>query len=117
MLAAVTSILGFIFRGILMIMDSPILEKKLVKIAPHIVDTILLGSAITLAVMISQYPMVDSWLTAKLIALVAYIGLGVFALKIGKTKSQRVIAWLLAIATFGFIISVAISKNPMGFLA
>ena len=95
-----------------MIAESDYLEKKWVKIAPHIIDTVLLVTAITLVFMI---PVDHAWLGTKVVALIFYIGFGIFALKLGKTKGQRIIAFVLAIATFGFILSVAITRSPMGF--
>ena len=53
---------------------------------PHVNDTLLLTSGFGLAVMLGQYPCVNGWLTAKLVALIVYIVLGTVALKRGKTK-------------------------------
>ena len=115
MLCAVLSIAGFLLRGIWMFMDSHLLQKKLVKILPHVVDTLLLASAITLAVMSQQYPFQMDWLTAKLIALIVYIGLGMFALKIGKTKAQRGAAFFAAVLCFVYIFSVAMQRTAWPF--
>ena len=109
------SILFFILRYVWMLFESPMLQKKWVKIFPHIVDTLLLISAIILAVQISQYPLVDGWLTAKVFALLLYIVLGSIALKRGKTKGIRIVAGVLAISTFAYMISVAVSKSILGF--
>ena len=97
-----------------MIADSKVLKQKWLKIAPHIVDTILLVTAIMLAMRISQYPLTHGWLTAKLMALLAYIVLGVFALKRGKTKQTRVFAFVAAILVFAYIVLVAITRTPWG---
>ena len=116
-LCALLSISFFILRGIWMFSGSGLLQKKFVRIAPHVIDTLLLVAAIVLCVMIGQYPFVDSWLTVKLIALVVYIGLGLVTLRFGKTKTIRAIAFAAAILVFGFIVSVALSHNPMGVFA
>ena len=50
------SIIGFVLRGVWMMRDSPMLGRRLVRILPHIIDTLLLVTAIALAVMIAQYP-------------------------------------------------------------
>lgn len=104
---------GFFFfvRGSWMLLDSPKLQQRWVKIAPHIVDTILLASALTMAVWSSQYPFVQNWLTAKLLALIAYILLGTVALKRGKTKTVRTIAFVAALAVFGYIVKVALTRQ------
>ena len=99
-----------------MMSDSAILKQKWIKIVPHINDTILLTSAIALAIITSQNPIDHMWLTAKVIALLVYILLGMIAFRFGKTNNQRVIAWLLAIITFSYIVVVALNHHPMGFL-
>ena len=100
-----------------MIRESPLLHRRWVKVAPHVVDTALLASAIAMAVMIRQYPFVAGWLTAKLLALVCYIGLGMIALKRGKTRRVRVIAWIGAQAVFFYIVAVAVTRNPLPWTA
>ncbi len=75
----VLSGLGFLLRGIWMLRDSPALKHWLVKVLPHLVDTVLLGSAILMAVASGQYPFAAGWLTAKLFGLLAYIVFGAIA--------------------------------------
>lgn len=107
----------FMLRGVWMLTDSPRLQQRWVRIAPHLIDTVLLTSAIGLTVILSQYPLVNSWLTAKVLGLILYIILGSIALKYGTTKPIRVAAWFAALAVFGYIVSVALTRNPLGFLA
>jgi uncharacterized membrane protein SirB2 len=111
-----TSISFFLLRGIWMLTDNGMLGHKFTRIAPHVIDTLLLGSAIVLLFIVGQYPFINHWLTAKVIALIAYIVLGTIAIKRGKTKGQRSIALVAALITFAYIVSVAISRDPMGFL-
>jgi uncharacterized membrane protein SirB2 len=103
----------FAVRGIWMVQDSALLARRSVRIVPHVVDTILLASAIMLAIMSRQYPVAAPWLTAKVIALVTYIVLGMIALKPGKTKGIRVTAWIAAQAVFAYIVAVAFTRNPL----
>jgi len=112
---AVLSITGYVIRGVWMLRESPRLQKKWVKVAPHIIDTMLLASAIALAVQIQQYPFVHGWLTAKVLALVAYIVVGAIGLKYGRTKKTRIAAWLGAIAIFIYIVSVALTRQAIPF--
>ena len=98
-----------------MIMDMEVLKKRWVKILAPLVDSVLLISAIFLAIKTQQYPFADHWLTAKILALVIYIALGMIALNYGRTKNIRVAAWLAALFCFGYIVSVAISRNPVIF--
>ena len=113
LIAVVFSFSLFFLRGLWMFADSPQLQKRWVKVVPHVIDTILLASAIALAVLIHQYPFVHTWLTAKLIALVIYIGLGTVAIKRGRSKSVRALAWVGALLTFGYIVAVALTRNPL----
>ena len=106
----------FVVRGLWALMDSPILSSKWVRILPHINDTLLLCFAVALMAMLGQYPIVDSWLTAKVIGLLLYIAFGTLAIKRGKTKQIQVISFALALFCYGYMISVAITKQPEGFL-
>ena len=115
--SALISFVLFFLRGIWSFNDSPVMRQRWIKIVPHIVDTLLLASAITMAIMIQQYPFVNSWLTAKVIGLLLYIGLGFVALKYGKSKITRVTAWLAAQLVFFYIVLVAIKHNPLPFIS
>ncbi|NLO81122.1 MAG: SirB2 family protein [Xanthomonadaceae bacterium] len=102
----------FVLRGIWMVFSPGMLEKRWVRIVPHINDTVLLLSAIALAVMLRQYPFVHGWLTAKVIGLVVYIGLGMVALRRGKTKAVRIAAFFAALVTIAYVYSVARAHHP-----
>lgn len=103
----------FILRGIWMILSPARLQTRWVKILPHMVDTALLLSAITLALISHQYPIAQNWLSAKLIALVVYIGLGTVALKRGPTLAIRVMTWIAALLVLAYIVAVAFSKSAL----
>jgi len=110
-ISAVTLSGGFFFvRGIWMLRGSKLLQTKPVKILPHIIDTVLLLSAFTLAYLLSTYPFSEGWLTAKLIALIVYIGLGVVTLR-GKSKAIRSAAFAAALLTFAYITGVALTRS------
>jgi uncharacterized membrane protein SirB2 len=106
----------FVLRGVWMLADSPWRQRRWVRIAPHAIDTVLLASAVGLALLLHQYPFVHGWLTAKVIALLAYILLGGIALKRGPTPAIRAMAWVAAMLVYGYIISVAVTHAPRGFL-
>lgn len=103
----------FFVRGVWMIRASPLLGRRWVKIVPHAIDTLLLASAIAMAVMIQQYPFVHAWLTAKVAGLVVYIGLGMIALRRGKTPRARIAAWIAAQAVFLYIVAVALTRSAL----
>lgn len=106
---------GYFVRGLWMMHDSPLLQKPWVKVSPHIVDTTLLASAILLVMQLQIYPLVHGWLTAKVVALVAYIVVGAVGLKYGKSKNIRVMAWVGALIIFGYIILVALTRQALPF--
>ena len=110
---ALLSISGFVGRGVLMIKGSPLLTARWVKVSPHIIDTVLLVSAIILASQWGWAALQMPWLLAKIIALLVYIVLGSLALRPGRSQSVRVSAWLAAIITFAYIVSVALTKTPL----
>lgn len=101
----------FSIRGFWMLTGSSKLQLKWVKVAPHIIDTCLLLSAISLAVLMQLSPFVHGWLMAKIVGLVVYILLGTVALKRGKTKAVRSTTFVLALLTFGYIVKVALTKS------
>ena len=110
---AILTISGFTLRGVWMLRASPLLNNPWVKVLPHIVDTLLLGAGILLAINIHQYPGTHAWLTAKVLGLLAYIVLGSIALKRGGTKTIRVAAWIAATLVFFYIVSVALTRSAM----
>lgn len=109
----VISGLGFFLRGLWMLNDSPLLTRRWVRVLPHINDTLLLAAAITLCLLGGQYPLAQGWLTAKLLGLIAYIILGSIALRRGRDKTVRAASGLAAVLVFGYIVSVALTKDAL----
>ena len=112
---AALSIAGFAARGALMLAGSPLLATRVARIAPHLVDTVLLASAIWLAWFLGQNPLTHAWLGAKLLALLAYIGFGMLALRRGRTKAVRGAAFAAALASAAYIAVVALTRDPTPF--
>lgn len=115
--AVTLSIAGFFARGLGALAGAAWVAARPAKTLPHVVDSVLLLTAIALAWMLRLDPMSTPWLLAKIIGLLAYIALGMLALKPGRPLALRAIAWLAALATFGYIVSVALTKQPAGFFA
>jgi uncharacterized membrane protein SirB2 len=109
--AVAVSFLFFTFRYLLRLTNSHLLQKKWMKITPHIVDTLLLASAIVLMFVIGQYPLVNAWLTAKLVCVVGYILMGVACLKISNRKSVITGAYLIALAFIACAGKIAVTKQ------
>jgi uncharacterized membrane protein SirB2 len=105
----------FFLRGVWMLRDSSLLRQRWVRVVPHAIDATLLASAVALAWTIGQYPIADGWLTAKVAALLLYIALGFVALKYGRSRMERLAAWLAAQAVFGYIVLVALNRDPVPF--
>lgn len=114
---AILTISGFILRGYWMFSGSPNLQLKIVRVLPHIVDTVFLVSGIALIFILNLPVMSQAWLLMKFIALLAYIVFGAIALGRGKTMRSRTIAFVLALATFAYIAGVALSKSTASWLA
>lgn len=112
LLLVALSVLLLFIRFALRLKDSALLQHKFFKIAPHVVDTFLLLSAVALMLTIQQYPFVNGWLTEKVIALLAYIALGYSALK-GRTVAIRWLSFLGALGWLGLMVRVALSKQPL----
>lgn len=115
MLCALLSFLFFLTRSTWAFQGSGLLKLKFVKIAPHVIDTFFLLSAIGLIFVTAQYPFVSLWVTVKLFGIVTYIILGVFTLKEAKNNKQRAIYFSLASITYCYIFVVARSKDPLFF--
>ena len=109
----VLSGLGFALRGWWMLNDSPLLKARLARVAPHMIDSVLLGSALFMAWQSSQYPFAQGWLTAKFFGLLAYIACGTMALKRARTKGRRVVFLALALLDYAYIVGVALTRNPL----
>ncbi|MCL4746898.1 MAG: SirB2 family protein [Burkholderiaceae bacterium] len=114
---AALSIAGFVLRWGLMLVDSALLRARAARVLPHVIDTVLLASALLMAWQLRIDPREAPWLAAKIIALLAYIVLGVIALRRGRTRLVRALAGGAAIAVFAYIVSVALSRSALGFLA
>ncbi|EDZ67028.1 hypothetical protein NOC27_355 [Nitrosococcus oceani AFC27] len=99
-----------------MLSSSHYLQRRWVRLVPPIVDTVLLASAIGLTLVLHQYPFVNDWLTAKILALIGYIVFGSIALKYGRTRSVRIGAGCIAMILFTYMVWVARSKTPFPWL-
>lgn len=115
--AVALSFAGFFVRGLGGLQGARWVRGRAARSLPHVVDSVLLLSALALAWQLRLDPLAAPWLLAKIVGLLAYIGLGVLALRPGRPRGQRAAAWLAALAVFGYIVSVAITKHPAGPLA
>ncbi len=113
---ALSSIIGFMLRWSWRMSGSHLSQMMLTKTAPHIIDTLFLATGVALTFTIHQYPLSTAWLTAKITGLIVYIMLGMFAMSGKVSRPWRITAFLAAVSTYAWILTVARFKSPWGFL-
>jgi len=101
------SLLLFIWRGLRMWVENPIVGRVARRVLPDTVDTLLLISGITLAYSMQFAPWQDSWLAAKLLALFLYIVFGFIALDRPVSLWIKRSSFLIALLTVLYIVAVA----------
>lgn len=112
---AALTFLSFLVRGMWMLAGSALLERRSVRIVPHVIDALLLASAIGLMLILQQYPGTHGWLSAKVLALVLYVVLGSVALRRGRTLAGRTAAFVAALTVFAYIVAVALTRKALPF--
>ena len=114
---AAVSISGFLLRGFWMMAGSSLTGHRIVRTAPHVVDTLFLLSGIALVMRLALPVMQSPWLLAKFVGLLIYIILGTIALRRGPTMPVRQVAFVGALSAFAYIVGAAVSKSPASWLA
>ncbi len=109
----ILSVSGFLLRGLWMIFYPVLLEQRWVRIAPHVIDTLLFASGITLAFSLQLNPLNTPWFLAKLIAIVVYILAGMLALRRGRTLAARVVALVIALGAVGWAATAALTHQAV----
>ncbi len=112
---AVTTGAFFFLRGVWMWRGTPLLERRWVRISPHVIDTLLFATGIGMMVLTRQYPGRVAWIGYKLGAVLLYILLGHLALRSRQAPFWRRSAWLSALVVYGYVVSVALTKAPLPF--
>lgn len=111
------SLILFLLQGIWMLLDSPRLSQRWVRILPYVNHILLLATAIGLLGVAKINPLDQPWIMAKIIGLLAYIGLGTVALKRGRTRAVRALAFVAALGVFAYTVAVAVTKQVVPGLA
>jgi len=109
--SAVLTVAGFTLRGLWSLSGSDWLQKRPVRVLPHLVDTVFLLSGIGLILVLHLDLMQQAWLLSKISALVLYIGLGMLALRRQLPLAVRAAAFAAALLTFAYIAGVALTKS------
>jgi len=113
---ALLSLLGFGARWLGVMAGQAWTQRRPAKTLPHLVDTVLLLSALALAFGAGINPGDAPWLATKIVLLLVYIGLGFVALEPARPVPLRALAGIAALAVFGHIVAVAFTKHPLGLL-
>jgi uncharacterized membrane protein SirB2 len=111
MTCAVLTGLSFLGRGVLMLAGSPLLAGRFLKVAPHVIDTVLLVSAVTLVVMGAWNPLQQPWLLGKILALLLYIACGMVAFRFARRRGMKILFWLLALVVLLHIYVFALTRS------
>ena len=111
MLFAMISVALFTLRFALLMTKSDKRDARWLKIAPHVIDTILFVLGIVMMVQLSLYPGSVSWMTEKLLAVIAYIYTGCYTLKLARNNTMRVIGYLGAMGWVILIARIAMTKE------
>jgi uncharacterized membrane protein SirB2 len=106
----------FALRGMMMLAGSRLTNHAALRYLSYAIDTTLLTAALMLITILHQYPFVQAWLTVKVLLLVVYIVLGVFALRRGRTRRVRAACYVIALVVFASIVGVALAHSPLGWL-
>jgi uncharacterized membrane protein SirB2 len=113
---ALISISGFVLRWYWRMHQSQLAFEFATRVIPHVIDTLLLASAVAMIALAGNVPVGVDWLSAKVSGLVLYILLGMIAMHSAPVKSRSLPAFIAAVLVFCWIVSVAVSKSPLGFL-
>lgn len=111
MTTAILSGVLFVSRFLLLSAGAQVMRQRWTRILPHVIDTLLLATALTMVFWSAQYPFVQHWLTAKVLALFAYIGFGMVALRLGRSWQVRSSAFVFALLCYGYILKVAFTRS------
>ncbi|HVI26511.1 MAG TPA: SirB2 family protein [Xanthomonadaceae bacterium] len=105
----------FLLRGLLVQAG----QARIAMAAPvrwlsYAIDTTLLTAALMLLTILPHGMFANGWLTVKLLLVVLYVVLGVFALRRGRTPRAKRIAYVTALLVFAFIVTIARTHHPLG---
>ncbi|MDJ0832739.1 MAG: SirB2 family protein [Gammaproteobacteria bacterium] len=114
---AYTTGLGFLLRGVLVIMQSSLSRHRLTRILPHVIDTCLLVSGLLMAYLWSISPFIHMWLSAKILVLLVYIGFGLLMIRWGRSSRRRWLGLTGGLVAYSYIVGVAHSKSVLSYFS
>ena len=110
-LAILTGI-SFLSRGLARLRSNRPIQAKWLRIVPHIIDTFLLLTAVLLVIQLGYDPLTESWLLVKIVMLLSYVAFGIAMMRANVTYRVRVSLFALALCCYGYIVGVALTRNP-----
>lgn len=117
MVFATIAICGFLLRGYWVFTDSRLRLLRVTRVLPHVVDSLFFGTGVWLLVLLHLNPLQHAWLLAKFAGLLAYIAFGMAAFRFGRSAAIRQVAFVAAVAAFGYIVGAAFMKSPWSWIA
>ena len=106
----------FALRGLGLLLGMRWPQWAPVKYLSYTIDTVLLTAALMLLTILPGAMFANGWLTVKLVLVVVYVVLGVFALRKARTPASRALFYALALLTFLTIVGIARMHSPWGWL-
>lgn len=104
----------FALRGALLLTGLRWPNAAPVRYLSYTIDTALLTAAMMLLTILPGALYANGWLATKIVLLVAYVVLGVFALRRGRTRRARAICYVAAMLLFAQVYFIARTHHPLG---
>jgi uncharacterized membrane protein SirB2 len=106
----------FALRGLGMLAGARWPQAFVVRYLSYTIDTVLLTAALMLVAVLPAAMFANHWLTVKLVLVVVYVVLGVFALRRGRSRTIRATCYVAALLVFAAIVGIARMHHPLGWL-
>ena len=106
----------FALRGLFALAGARWSHAAPVRYLSYGIDTTLLTAALMLVSILPGAMFANGWLAAKLVLVVAYVVLGVLAMKRGRTRGIRAGCYIGALLAFASIYGIARMHHPLGWL-
>jgi len=107
----------FALRGAAVLAGAAWATRPAARHASVAIDSLLLAAALALLALLHINPFAVGWLATKIALLLAYIVLGVFALRLARTRAGRALAYAAALLVFLYMYTVARAHHPLGLFA
>ena len=114
---AIASGAVFAVRGLFALLGMRWPRWLLVKWTSYTIDTALLTAAAMLFTILPAGMFANGWLALKVVLVVAYIVLGILAMRTSLTTPRRAAFYLAALAVYAQVYGIARAHHPAGWLA